>query len=184
MGMEDLSLHILDIAENSINAGATSIEITIDENIKQDVLKLEIADNGSGMDAKSVENAVDPFYTTRTTRRVGLGLPFLDEAARAANGRLEIDSQLGVGTKVIATFQLSHIDRKPIGNMADTITTLIAGWPEVDITYQHARDGHIASLSTKEIRRRVGEVSLNSGEVVSFVRQYLEQEENSLEQHG
>jgi sensor histidine kinase regulating citrate/malate metabolism len=182
--MEDMSLHILDIAENSINAGATSIEITIDENIKKDMLKLEIADNGSGMDAKSVENAVDPFYTTRTTRRVGLGLPFLDEAARAANGRLEIDSQVGVGTKVIATFQLSHIDRKPIGNMADTITTLIAGWPEVDITYRHRRDGHIASLSTKEIRRRVGEVSLNSGEVLSFVRQYLEQEENSLEQHG
>ncbi|HCV42662.1 MAG TPA: ATP-binding protein [Bacteroidetes bacterium] len=182
--MEDLSLHILDIAENSINAGATNIEITIDEDSKQDVLKLEIADNGSGMDATSVEKALDPFYTTRTTRRVGLGLPFLDEAARAANGRLEIDSHLGVGTKVIATFQLSHIDRKPIGNMADTITTLIAGRPEVDITYRHGRDGHTVSLSTKEIRRQVDGVSLNSAETLSFIRQYLEQEEHSLEQHG
>jgi anti-sigma regulatory factor (Ser/Thr protein kinase) len=184
MGMEDLSLHVLDIAENSINAGATNIEIIIDEDSKQDVLKLEIEDNGSGMDGKSVEKVMDPFYTTRTTRRVGLGLPFLDEAARAANGRLEIDSHVGVGTKVIATFKLSHIDRKPIGNMADTIATLIAGRPDVDISYRHGRDGREISLSTKEIRRRVGEVSLNSGEVLSFVRQYLEQEENSLEQYG
>jgi hypothetical protein len=182
--MEDLSLHILDIAENSINAGATSIEVFIDEDLKLDLLRLEITDNGSGMDAKSVEKAMDPFYTTRTTRRVGLGLPFLDDAARAANGRLEIDSQIGVGTKVIATFQLSHIDRKPIGNMADTITTLIAARPDVDITYRHGRNAHEVSINTKEIRRQVDGVSLNSAETLNFIRQYLEQEENSLEQNG
>jgi anti-sigma regulatory factor (Ser/Thr protein kinase) len=180
--MEDLSLHILDIAENSINAGATNIEIVIDEDSKQDLLKLEIADNGSGMDATSVARAMDPFYTTRTTRRVGLGLPFLDEAARAANGSLHIDSHVGVGTRVMATFQRSHIDRKPIGNMTDTITALIAGWPAVDITYRHELDKRVVALSTKEIRQQVDGVPLNSREVLRFVRQYLEQEENSLEQ--
>lgn len=182
--MEDLSLHILDIAENSINAGATSIEIIIDEDVKRDLLKVEIADNGSGMDAKDKEKAMDPFYTTRTTRRVGLGLPFLDEATRMANGELDIHSQPGVGTIVRATFQLSHIDCKPIGNMAETITTLIAGQPAIDITYRHERDGHSVSLSTKEIRQQVDKVPLNSGEVLNFIRQYLEQEENSLKQFG
>lgn len=182
--MQDLSLHVLDIAENSINAGSTSIEISIEEDIKQDLLKLEIRDNGSGMDAHAIEKAMDPFYTTRTTRRVGLGLPFLDEAARAANGSLVIDSHVGVGTKVIATFQLSHIDRKPIGNMADTITALIAGRPDVDITYRHVREGHVISLSTKDIRPQGDGASLHSTEALNFIRHYLEQEENSLEQYG
>src|SRR5512142_3272074 len=120
--MEDLSLHILDIAENAINAGATAITIDIEENSAEDTLTIEITDNGCGMDADTLKHALDPFYTTRTTRRVGLGLPMLQEAATAANGFVDLRSVPGFGTAVRATFQSSHIDRKPLGDIAETIT--------------------------------------------------------------
>lgn len=182
--MEDLSLHILDIAENSINAGATSIRIIIREDGVSDVLTIEIEDNGAGMTPGELEMASDPFYTTRTTRRVGLGLPLLDEATRAANGKLEIDSHSGSGTRVCATFQLSHIDRKPVGNMAETITALLANRPDIDIAYRHERGDDLVSFTTKDIRRQLDGLPVNSVTSLNFIRQYLAQGENNLEHHG
>ncbi len=150
--MEDLSLHILDIVENSIRAKASRIEIKVIEDIRKDLLTIEIKDNGQGIDEGTVKRVLDPFFTTRTTRKVGLGLPLLSQAARESGGEVEIESKVGRGTRVKATFGYSHIDRKPLGNMEMTLTALIAGNPEVDFTYEHKKDGLEYRWDTKEIR--------------------------------
>ena len=133
--MEDLSLHILDVVENSIEANASKIEIKIIEEKNKDLLVIEIKDNGRGMNKETINKVLDPFYTTRTTRKVGMGLSLLAQAAKVSNGNFEINSKVGEGTKVKATFQYSHIDRKPIGNMDDTIVTLITSHPEINFVY-------------------------------------------------
>lgn len=153
--MEDLSLHVLDIAENSIGAKASRIEIKVVEDIGRDLLMIEIEDNGQGMDEESIKRVLDPFFTTRTTRKVGLGLPLLSQAARESGGDFEIESKVGRGTRVKATFGYSHIDRKPLGNMEATLTTLIAGNPNIDFIYKHKKDGLEYRLDTKEIRARI-----------------------------
>lgn len=137
--MEDLSLHILDIVENSIAARAKRIEIKITEDVKEDMLTVEIADDGQGMDAETLKKAMDPFFTTRTTRRIGLGLSLLGQAARESGGGIQIESKLGKGTRVKATFGYSHIDRKPFGDMEATLKTLIVGNPEVDFIYEYKK---------------------------------------------
>ncbi len=179
-GMDDLSLHILDVAENSLAAGATRIDIVIEENSAADLLRVEVADNGRGMSAGEVGRAIDPFYTTRTTRRVGLGLPLLDGAARAAGGMMVVRSAPGEGTVVVATFMLSHIDRKPLGNMGETIAGLIAALPGLELTYRHERDGKLLLFTTEDIRRRLGGEPLNTPDVLQFIRDYVAQEETSL----
>lgn len=180
--MEDLSLHILDIAENSVAAGARTIRIVVTEDLANDQLGIEIADDGKGMSTGIVEKAADPFYTTRTTRRVGLGLALLREATTVANGTMEIHSVPDSGTTIRATFQLSHVDRKPLGSMADTIMALIATSAEVDILYKHTRDGKAVLFDSAEIRQQLGNASLNSIEALSVIRAYLNQEEDILAQ--
>jgi anti-sigma regulatory factor (Ser/Thr protein kinase) len=178
--MEDLSLHILDIAENAVEAGATAIHILVSEDPSKDLLLLEIRDNGRGMDPETAQRAIDPFYTTRTTRRVGLGLPFLNEAAEAAQGTLDIISSPGKGTTIRATFRLSHIDRKPLGDIVETMVALIAGQPEMNFTYRHECGLEAYTFSTADIRQRLGEEPLNSLRVLGFVRDYLHQHEQGL----
>ena len=151
--MEDLSLHILDIVENSIEAKASEIGIMVDEDIKKNLLTIEIKDNGKGMDEETLKKVTDPFYTTRSTRRVGLGLPLLAQATKESRGTFEIESKVDVGTKIKATFQYSHIDRKPLGDIENTISTLIVGNPGVDFVYEHIKDGVKFRLDTKEIRK-------------------------------
>ncbi|MCX6143897.1 MAG: ATP-binding protein [Ignavibacteriales bacterium] len=180
--MEDLSLHILDIAENSVNAGARNISIVIQEDVHLDRLTIEIGDDGKGMSAEVAQRATDPFYTTRTTRRIGMGLPLLKEAAEMANGKLEIRSVPNSGTTIKATFQLSNIDRKPLGNMAETITALLATEHQVNILYRHSRGGKNVTFDSKHVENQLGDILLNSIEALSLVRTYLEQEESSLAQ--
>jgi len=149
--MEDLSLHILDIVENSISASANRIEILIAEDTHRDLLCLEIKDNGKGMDAEARVRALDPFFTTRTTRRVGLGLPLLAQAARESGGKLEITSEPGRGTTIKAVFQLSHPDRKPLGDIAETLRTILSGRPELDLQFEYKRDSKlIAGLGSPQ----------------------------------
>ena len=178
--MEDLSLHILDIAENSITAGAHNINISLREDAVNDLLCMEIADDGRGMSEDVVAKAADPFYTTRSTRKIGLGLALLHEAVGMANGSLAINSAPGCGTTIKATLQLSHIDRKPLGNMAETVIALIAAHAGVDILYEHTRDGKSIVFDTKEVRNELGVTSLNTVEALSVIREYLNQEEESL----
>lgn len=162
-------MHILDIAENSIDAHAKRIEIRLEEDRQKDLLMLEIIDDGKGMDEEMVRRAQDPFMTTRKTRRVGLGLPLLAEAAKAANGGLSIESEVDRGTRVRATFQLSHIDTKPLGDIAQTIITLIMGHPEIDIHYQHQVDRSLYSLDTKKIKSLFYGIPITSPEVINFI---------------
>ena len=138
--MEDISLHILDIAENALKAGATRVEIHVIEDLENDILKLQIIDNGKGMDEEMVQAVTDPFVTTRTERRVGLGLPFLAESARMAGGDIKIKSEPGVVTSIEADFVYSNIDRKPLGDIIKTMMMLIAGNPEVDFHYCHKKN--------------------------------------------
>lgn len=171
--MQDLSLHILDIVENSLAAGAKNVEIRIAEDISQDKLSIEIIDDGQGMDTELQTKALDPFFTTKTKRRVGLGLPLFKESCEICNGHFWLESQPGKGTKIKATFPYAHIDRKPIGNMGETLLALIVGHPDVDIYYEHKRDGVKFSLNTKEIREILGDVPLNHPGVVSFLKTYI-----------
>jgi signal transduction histidine kinase len=171
--MKDLSLHILDIVENSVAASADKIEIKISEDKEKDLLSVEVIDNGIGMDRKTVEKALDPFYTSKTVRRFGLGVPLLSEAAKAANGHLSIQSKKGEGTRIKADFQYSHIDCKPLGDMAQTIITLIMGSPELDLIYVHKKNSHTCSLDTRKIRAQLMETPINSPAGIRMIKGVL-----------
>jgi hypothetical protein len=171
--MEDLSLHILDVAENSVNAGATFVQISLAENTLQDRLTITIEDNGRGMSGEFVQKVLDPFCTTRTTRKVGLGLSLLAQAARETGGDIRIQSVQNKGTIVNADFMPSHIDMKPLGNIPDTITTLIAGNPQTDFLFRYVRDSRTYQLDTREIRAVLEDVPINAAEVLSAIRSDL-----------
>ena len=173
--MEDLSLHILDIVENSLAANASRVEISIVEDKKNDLLSVEINDNGAGMDPQTMEKALDPFYTSKTVRRFGFGLSLLSEAAKAANGHFSIDSQTGIGTRVKADFQHSHIDRKPMGDISQTLITLIMGSPEVDLVFRHKKNDQEYCLDTGEIKRELGEIPISSFSAIRYIKEDLKQ---------
>jgi len=168
--MEDISLHILDIAENSIAAQAKKIEIRIQESQKKDILSLEIEDDGKGMDRETLKKALDPFFTTKKTRRFGFGLSLLSESARAAEGSFQIESHPGKGTKIKATFKASHIDTLPMGDIPQTIITLIMGHPEIDINYTHKTDEDKYAIDTKDIKAQLNGLPINSPKILRFIR--------------
>ncbi len=171
--MEELSLHILDIVENSMAARADRVEISVTVNQKQDRLLVEVVDNGTGMDAETVKRALDPFYTSKTVRRFGFGLPLLSEAARAANGNLSVESKPGTGTKIRADFQYSHIDRQPLGDIGQTIITLIFGNPEVDLLYVFKKNGQEWRFDTRIIKDRLSRTAINSPAGIRMIREEL-----------
>lgn len=172
--MQDLSLHILDVAENGINAGADLIRIMIEEYTERDELTLVIEDNGRGMADDFLARALDPFVTTRTTRKVGLGLSLLQQTAREAEGDIQVESSLGKGTKVRAWMKRSHIDRRPMGDMVETMLNLIQGNPEVDFVYEHMKDDRGYKLETASIRAELEEIPLNNPEVIKLIREDLD----------
>jgi anti-sigma regulatory factor (Ser/Thr protein kinase) len=159
--MLELSLHILDLLENSLEAGATRIELIINEELSADRLTVEVSDDGCGMDEETLVRALDPFFTTRTTRRVGLGLPLFSAAAELCNGELRVESQVGRGTKVTVTFQHSHIDRAPLGDIQSTLMALLLAERPVDLHYLHRINGRAFEFDTAEIRKALGDVALS-----------------------
>jgi anti-sigma regulatory factor (Ser/Thr protein kinase) len=173
--LEDLSLHILDIVENAVSAKAKRIDILVIEEPKEDRFVIEIKDNGIGMDEEASQKAVDPFFTTRTSRRVGLGLSLLAQAAEDAGGTLRIESNLGKGTRVTATFRYHHIDRKPLGNMVETMMALFLGNPELDISYTHKKEGGSYTLSSQWLKEQFQDRSLTNPEVIQRVRKHLQE---------
>jgi hypothetical protein len=177
--MEDLSLHILDIAENSVAAKADKIEIRITEDKKKDLLSVEVIDNGLGMDKETLEKALDPFYTSKTVRRFGFGLSLLSEAAKAANGHFSIRSKKGEGTRIKADFQHSHIDRQPIGDIGQSILTLIIGNPEIDFLFEHKRNDHTYCLDTRKIRTQLKGMPINSLAGIKIIRKNLKKIQKS-----
>ncbi len=169
--MQDLSLHILDIVENSIDAGATKIEIMIDEDIEHNQLKIKIKDNGKGMDKETLKKVLDPFYTTKTVRRVGMGLSLFAQTIQEAEGKIVIKSKLKKGTSVSATLKYNHIDRKPMGNMIETIMALLATKAhDIDFIYVHRKNKEEFILNTKEIKKELDGVMINEPEVLKFLR--------------
>ena len=180
--MEDLSLHVLDIAENATTAGASLVQISIKQDSGEDLLTITIRDNGRGMDREILEGATDPFVTTRKNRRVGLGLPLLAQAAEEAGGDFSIKSEPRRGTEVKATFQAGHIDRKPLGDMGSTLLTLALGNPEVDFVYESDLDGERITLDTRIIRAQLDEhTSMSDPRVLNLIRTLLNGDRKVLE---
>ena len=173
--MLELAAHILDIAENSVRAGATTVEIIINEDATSDLLSIEINDDGSGMTKEEIKKAGDPFYTTKKVRRVGLGIPLLTNAAQMAGGNLTLKSAKGKGTKLAATFQLGHLDRQPMGNITTTIISLIAGNSDVDFIYKHRHNDRRFTLDTREIRKEIDDVPINHPEIIKYIRGVIEE---------
>jgi anti-sigma regulatory factor (Ser/Thr protein kinase) len=172
--MLELSLHILDIAENSVRAGASQVTIEMTEDREADRLTLEIRDDGTGMTEEARKRALDPFYTTKKVRRVGLGLPMLAQAAANTGGGLEIESSPEAGTTVKVVFGLRHIDRQPLGDLPGTIVALITGNPDIHFVYRHHRDGRAYTLDTDEIKEEIEDVPINHIEVLKFIRHDVE----------
>ncbi len=176
--MEDVALHILDIAQNSIEAGATAISITVNEDVAADTLGVEICDNGPGMDPATLASAADPFFTTRTTRRVGMGLPLLAQAARAAGGEMAISSAKAEGCTVRATFQYSHIDRAPLGDIETTMMVLFAGHPDLDVTFRHRAGNREYTVKSSDLE--AAGLCVGSPAALGFWRKSLRQGEQGL----
>lgn len=173
--MTELSLNVLDVAQNSVRAKAALIEITVAADTRKDKLTITIKDNGCGMTEEQVRAVEDPFFTTRTTRKVGLGVPFFKMAALSTGGDFSIESQINIGTVVTAVFGLSHIDRMPLGDMNSTIHMLITYNPTIDFVYQYMVDERQFVLDTREFRQILGDIPFDSPEVSEYIKEYLQE---------
>ena len=180
--MPEIALNVLDIAQNSVRAEASLIQISVEINQPADRLAITIEDNGCGMTKEQVSHVTDPFFTTRTTRKIGLGVPFFKMAAESTGGSFAIQSEPGTGTKVTAVFGLSHIDRMPLGDMNGTIYTLITFNTQIDFLYTYTFNKRSFKLDTREFKDILEGVPLNNPEVAEYVRQFLN--ENSHEVDG
>ena len=183
--MKELSLNVLDITMNSVKAGATLINIHITEDDER--LKLEIIDNGCGMTAEFLRGVIDPFCTTRTTRKVGLGIPLLKLAAEQTGGEVSITSRheseypQDHGTQVSATFYKQHIDFTPMGDIISTVTTLIQGSPDVDFEFQHKSNTFDVLLDTREVREVLGpEIPLSEPEILLWIADNLSEQYKNI----
>ena len=177
--MKEIALHVLDIAQNSTAAQASRLDITLEETGEE--ITLTIADNGRGMSPQLLSQVSDPFTTTRTTRKMGLGLPLLRLAAEQTGGSMEVESAVGSGTQVTARFEAGHIDCPPVGDMADTITLLLQGAPTLELHYTHTAPAGSFQLTTEELRAQLGpDISLAEPEVILWLREYLQEQETLL----
>jgi len=171
--MKDLSLHILDIVQNSISAQADFIEITIEENHQANTYLLTIKDNGKGMTQEMADKVTDPYVTSRTTRKVGLGLPLLKLNAERTGGHLKIKSEVGKGTEVEALFILDHIDRLPIGDMAGTIVLLASANPLIEFVYSHTVDGEQYIFDTREIKEALDDTAISDIHIFKYLKEMI-----------
>lgn len=179
--MKELSLHLLDVAKNSVSAGAAHIGVTLEED-EQGWLTITITDDGRGMSPEFLAQVTDPFTTTRTTRKVGLGLPLYRMTAEQTGGSLKVDSTLGKGTTVTAVFQRRHLDCPPLGDIAGTMAMLIQGSPDLCWTFRHTTPKGTAELSTDELREVLGEdVPLSAPEVFAWMCGYLAEQEAEID---
>jgi K+-sensing histidine kinase KdpD len=171
--MMNLSLNILDIVQNSIRAGAKHITIDISESAIKDLMEITIEDDGSGIPEEILQKVTDPFVTTRTKRKLGLGLPLLKQHSNLAGGDVEITSERGSGTKVKATFMMSHIDRQPMGDIAGVVTILISANPEIDFLYRHKTDKGSYKFSTVETREFLEVKSLSDNTLLNNIKEMI-----------
>jgi len=172
--MPEISLNILDVAQNSVTAGASLVHIDIKADTLEDRMTVAISDNGKGMTQTQVQNVTNPFYTTRTTRKVGLGVPFFKMAAEITGGSFKDESEVGVGTTTTAVFCISSIDRMPLGDIAGTLTSLIGPSPDIDFLLTVSRDGNAMEMDTRQFREVLGpDVPLSAPEVLAYVADFI-----------
>lgn len=172
--MRELSLHILDLVQNSIEAGAAKVMLEIiEDRFIKDTLLIRVIDNGQGMDEETCKKVLDPFVTTRTTRRVGLGLPLIDMSAKRCEGYLTIASIPGSGTVVEALYKHSHLDRPPLGNIVETVKSILIANPELDFSYCHTVDKAVFSVATQELIENLGDIPLTQPDVLIWLHEYL-----------
>jgi len=176
----ELSLHLLDVIENAVEAEASRIRVRIEENMDADLLTIEIVDNGRGMSRELLQKVLNPFYTTRHTRHVGLGLPLFSEAARRCDGNLVIQSEPGKGTHVRATFRHSHVDRAPLGDIPSALLAILLSEHPVDLDYSHRVGDRDFQFDTAEIRRELGDVPMTHPRIRDWLFQELREGEASL----
>ncbi len=172
--MKELSLHILDIVQNSIHARASRIGIKVVEDNKHNLLSIEISDNGMGMQQEVIDNILDPFFTTKD-KKTGLGIPLFKQHAELAGGDLKLKSTPGKGTTLIASFEHNNIDRQPMGNIVQTLTGLIRSNPYIDFIYQHKINDKEFTLNTIEIKNEIDGIPISSKEVMSFLEQMIKE---------
>ena len=177
--MKELSLNILDVAKNSVTAGATKIEILVEETPER--ITITITDNGCGMTPEFVKRVTDPFTTTRTTRKVGMGLSLMKMEAQMSGGDLSIESTVGEGTTVTSWFDPGNIDMPPLGDLTSSITTLIQGSPDIDFVFTHRTPAGEYTLDTGEIRQIMGDISLSEPEIIAWLTDYLHENESNIE---
>ena len=182
--MRELSLHILDVAENSLRAKATLVEIAVIENSDQNRYEIAITDNGCGMDKEYAAAVISPFTTERTTRSVGLGLPLFAATAERSNGTLELTSSPGVGTTVRVMMDRNHIDRPPLGNVGDTIIALLCTESQADLYFLHKVDDEQYVFDTREVKGQLGGLAITTPTVLHWIRDFVNENETYLEQKG
>ncbi len=178
--MRELSLNVLDIAQNSVSANASLIEIELIENSKTHDLLIGIYDNGKGMTPEQVESVRDPFFTTRTTRKVGMGIPLFKFAAEMTGGKLEIESEVGAGTRVRAYFKTDHLDFTPIGDMTSTMISLITMNLHIDFLYRRQLDGREFTVDTRQLKEILGDVPLNEPSIALWITDYINENTKQL----
>ncbi|SFG69730.1 Histidine kinase-, DNA gyrase B-, and HSP90-like ATPase [Desulfotomaculum arcticum] len=171
--MEELSQHLLDVAVNSLEAGATELTININENIPANTLQIEVADNGPGISRADVAKVKDPFYTTKHNKRVGLGIPLFMEAVERCCGSFEIKAQPRQGTVVTATFPHNHLDRAPLGDVAGTLVTLLAANDSIDFFYNHLYNNRSFSFNTRDFRVLLRDIPIKTPEIMVWLKNYL-----------
>ena len=178
--MRELSLNVMDVAQNSVRAEASVVRISVTESDKDDRLTIEIADNGCGMTQEQVQQVIDPFFTTRTTRKVGLGVPLFKLSAEQTGGSFDIQSEKGVGTTTTASYVKSHVDMTPLGDINSTVKILIQCNPDIDFVYTCTTDNGSFTLDTRELRQVLGDVSLDTPDVLEWIADYLEENTKSI----
>ena len=168
--MNELSLHILDICQNSIKADARLIEIIIEEQTKNNFYSITIHDNGRGMNEKTLSEVSDPFFTTRTTRKVGLGVSLFKMAAEMTGGNFTVSSEEGKGTSIVATFQHDHLDRAPLGEIDETLAILILNENNIDIYYKHTYNDKEYIFDTREVKQVLGDVPITDYSIILWIK--------------
>lgn len=171
--MKDLSLHILDIVQNSTHANASLVEILVEENAQTNVITITIKDNGKGMSPCMVKQVEDPFVTSRTTRKVGLGIPFFKQSAVQSGGDLHISSEVGLGTTLVATFQMDNIDTPPWGDLPGVIAMISSGNPDVNFLYDHSYNGNRYTFDTREVKEILGDTPIFEPQVANFLKSMI-----------
>lgn len=173
--MDEIASHIIDIVANSVTAKATDVSIDIVKDTDRNLLTLHIKDNGVGMDEETEKKVLDPFYTTKKGKKVGLGIPLLKGTAETTGGTFRLSSVVGQGTEIFASFDLSHPDLPPLGNIPDTMLVLVLGNPDTDFSFNVAIDSKKFVLNTKEIKSLLEGVPINHPEVITFLSKYIDE---------